>query len=41
MKFGLAVVLGIFGYARYNLTGIPLDRDEGAYAYVGQLDRRF
>lgn len=33
----LAVVLLIYGFARVQLLEMPLERDEGSYAYIGQL----
>ena len=34
---GLAVVLGFNFFVRWRLLGMPLERDEGEYAYAGQL----
>ena len=33
----LALVLGVFALIRIRLLNIPLERDEGEYAYIGQL----
>ena len=33
----LLLVIVFFGYIRYRLRAIPLERDEGEYAYGGQL----
>lgn len=33
----LAVVLAVVAYARIRLLDVPLERDEGEYAYIGQL----
>src|SRR5215469_3830840 len=34
---GVLVVLLLVGYVRYRLLDMPLERDEGEYAYAGQL----
>jgi 4-amino-4-deoxy-L-arabinose transferase-like glycosyltransferase len=35
--FLLAVILSMVIYARLRLLNVPLERDEGEYAYIGQL----
>ncbi|MFH1361666.1 MAG: hypothetical protein ABIH69_03330, partial [bacterium] len=39
LKFWLAVSLIVVVYIllRINIVGIPLDRDEGLFAYAGQV----
>src|ERR1700678_1899658 len=34
---GLVAVLGFNFFVRWRLLGMPLERDEGEYAYAGQL----
>src|SRR3954453_3303452 len=33
----LVVILGFAAFVRFRLPNIPLERDEGEYAYAGQL----
>lgn len=35
--FLLALVVGVYAYFRSKFLSIPLERDEGTYAYMGQL----
>ena len=33
----LAIIIAVYAFIRFRMKDVPLERDEGSYAYIGQL----
>ncbi|MBK6667808.1 MAG: hypothetical protein IPG48_17090 [Saprospiraceae bacterium] len=33
----LAIIIAVYAFIRFRMKEVPLERDEGSYAYIGQL----